>query len=202
MKFLQFLVSIKSDSIFNVFKKYELPKLETLRFEYMLFYGSEDRLDFSVLGRSLQGILALPSLKALTFSQYQRYEFDADLEAEGREMTKRLKELVKSMKTQGQNIIFVGHENDDEDEEEEPLPVKPRDKFEFLPEFWRDLRTEVDKKKEKPLKIKYHKKDDTNIEERLVPSREYLEGSQNVKHLNMKSPRWISCPRKKWKLKD
>jgi len=157
------VLSIENLVIEDIFKRFEFPKLETLRFEYMWFYGSEELFDFTVTRRALDDILALPSLKALTFSQYQRYEFETDIDAERREMSRRLRELVASMKAQGQNITFVGDNGEDDEEE---IPGKPREKMELLADFWEELRRKLDQNQEKPLKIKYHKKDDSDIEKK------------------------------------
>ncbi len=123
-------LTIENLSIENIFKKYEFPKLEALRFEYMQFYKSEDFFDFSILRRSVHNILALPSLKTLVFSQYQRYPF---------------------------------HYVDPFNEEAQ----RPRERLELVSEFWEEFRKELDKVKDKPLKIKYHKMDDANIKENV-----------------------------------
>jgi len=39
-------LTIENLAIDHIFKRYEFPKLETLRFEYMKFYGSEEALTF------------------------------------------------------------------------------------------------------------------------------------------------------------
>jgi len=167
------VLSIENLTIEDLFKKYEFPKLETLRFEYMWFYGSEELFDFTVMRRSLDDIMALPSLKALTFSQYQRYEFETDIDAERREMSKRLREMVAKMNAEGQNITFVG---DDGEDDEEEIEGKPREKLELLGDFWEEFRRKLDQNKEKELKVKYHKKDDSDIEEKAERFKRIFEG--------------------------
>jgi len=124
-------LTIQNMAIERIFKKYKFPKLETLRFEYIQFHATEDTFDFSLLRKSLHDFLALPSLKTLVFSQYQRY-----------------------------GLSFL----DPWDEEAEPFP---KEQVELLSEFWEELRAELDKNKDKPLKIKYHKKDDENVPEKV-----------------------------------
>ena len=133
-------LTIENLAIDNIFKKIEFPKLETLRFEYMQFYSSEDTFDFSFLKRSLEDILTLSSLKALVFSQYQRYEF-----------------------------MYSGSFDED-------APSRPLEQLELIPEFWEDLREKLDKYKDKPLKIKYHRKDDEKFMEKAENFKRILHG--------------------------
>lgn len=131
-------LTIENMTIENIFKKYEFPKLETMRFEYMQFYLSEGVFDLSLLRRSLKEILALPFLKTLVFSQYQRYWFETK-----------------------------------DSDEDAPRPIE---QLELGTEFWEELRAELDKNKEKPLKIKYHKKDDENYLEKVEDLKRIFKG--------------------------
>jgi len=133
-------LTIENMMIENIFKRYEFPKLETLRFEYIQFFRSEDFFDFSILRKSLQDILALPSLKTLVFSQYQRYPL---------------------------HYVEPGFEFD---------PPRPKERLELVPKFWEVLRTELDKYKNKPLKIKYHKMDDESVSENVENFKRILKG--------------------------
>jgi len=49
----------------------------------------------------------------------------------------------------------------------EKAAFKPNLNTKFVPEFWEELKSELDGKREKPLKIKYHKKDDLEIPEKV-----------------------------------
>ena len=57
------VLTIENISVNNIFSIYKFPKLEILRFEYILFYDSEISFDLSVLIASLKEILSIPSLR-------------------------------------------------------------------------------------------------------------------------------------------
>lgn len=69
------VLTIENISVNDIFSIYTFPKLEVFRFEYILFYDSEMSFDLSVLMSSLKEVLSIPSLKTLSFVQYQRYGF-------------------------------------------------------------------------------------------------------------------------------
>ncbi len=121
-------LTIENLAVDGIFKRYEFPKLETLRFEYHLIHGADDSYDFSLLKKALPGIFALPKLKSLVFSQFHRYDFESYF-AEDRDL----------------DLDCV---------------VLPS-------EFWEVFRAELDKHQEKPLKILYHKGEDSKVEEKL-----------------------------------
>ncbi len=125
-------LTIQNLAVEEIFQKYDFPKLESLRFEYLLYKENEERFDFALLSRSLQDIFALPSLKTLIFSQYMRYPMDS---------------------------YKYYREDFEEDNNGKSL--------EFDYEFWEDLKFYLAHSKEKPLKIKYHRKEDDEIEEKV-----------------------------------
>jgi len=61
--------------------------------------------------------------------------------------------------------------------DEEALP-RPMEQLELVSDFWEELRTRLDEDKDKPLKIKYHRKDDEN----------FLEKVENFKRIFHKLP--------------
>jgi len=164
-------LTIENMLVENIFKKYKFTKLETLRFEYMLFRGYEESLEFSILERSLKDILSLPSLKALVFSQYQRRRL--------KEYQNQEEKTVIFSHYRPYNIVEDRQQEEkfkNLDKESEQISPEPNEKLEILIGFWGRLKAELENHKDKPLRIKYHKKDDYNVSEKVRQFKEIFRG--------------------------
>jgi hypothetical protein len=154
----------------SVFDNFQFPKLETLRFEYVQFLEYENTFDFNILIECLDDILTLPSLKALTFSQYQRYglytpDYESNENESGSEDEEEDEEEDENEEeADKEDEAEEAEEEEEEDKDEEEGPYF---RSEIPLEFWEKLKAKLDEDKDKPLKIKYHKKDDKEIEKKV-----------------------------------